>query len=58
MTLLDHVTFWIRKDANKHGLWQREHSNIDDYIAEKVNAMTQYDLLEAISDALEAEKLP
>ncbi len=58
MTLYEQVTFWIRKDAIRLELWCKDYTNVDDYIRDKVNAMTNNELLEAISSAMEVEKVP
>lgn len=52
MAILDEVTFWMRKDARKHGLLRPDQTE-EDYVREKVNAMSPYELLEAISSAIE-----
>lgn len=48
-TLLEHVTDWMEKQKNKHGLRS-------DYVEHTVNNMSNYEFLEAISDALEEMK--
>lgn len=52
-TLMEKVTDWMRHDANKHALWQDAHDSVDEYVEAQVNRMTPYQLLEAISMALQ-----
>lgn len=46
MTLLEAVTNWMEHQRCKHGF-------DDDYSEKLVNQMSQYDFLQAISEALE-----
>jgi uncharacterized protein YpiB (UPF0302 family) len=45
-TLLEQVTGWMTHQQHKHGL-------CDDYAEQTVNQMSNYELLVAISEALE-----
>lgn len=56
MTLFERVTFTLRHDALKHDLLTLGQT-LDDYLRDNVNAMSPLELLEAISDALEEEKI-
>jgi hypothetical protein len=46
MTLLEQVTGWMTRQANKHSLG-------DNFAEQQINAMSQYDFLVAISEALD-----
>lgn len=46
MTLFERVTGWMAHQRDKHDLGEN-------YVEDKVNAMTNVELLQAISDALE-----
>jgi len=50
MTLLEALTDWMRVQCNKHNL---DPDGPDAYVVEQVNQMTQCELLEQISAALE-----
>lgn len=50
MTLLEALTDWMRSQCNKHDLHE---DGPDAYVVEQVNQMTQCELLEQISAALE-----
>jgi uncharacterized protein YpiB (UPF0302 family) len=49
MTLVERVTNWMVCQRDKHDLGET-------YVEDRVNAMTNMELLDAISDALEEEK--
>lgn len=52
-TLLETVTDWMEFQARKHDLGEPE-----EYAAQLVNQMSQYEFLKAISEALEEMKPP
>jgi len=51
-TLSDKLTFIYRHDWRKHGPFLQEADSEDEYVEAKVNALTRFEFLKALSDAL------